>query len=289
MNAIASGAADYVLVHRALHNPTGRYHGNPMPRPAAPAVDRAAGLLRAAGDDRAGLQRVPPALRRHREAMAAVVVEARKNGAASRGRTGTVARSPGGVPRGAADLPTRSAASTATSRSTAWRRSCSPPPSGRVTCRNRPVYVAGYAGAARRGAAARCTGRSTTSWRPAPRRRAGCGPGRGSARRRRPAAALRRVLAVRLLLARGRSGSARSARPTGSCQDGGIDSDSPRGCRSSRAAARSATGRMHGVPQMLECYLQLAGRAATVSARASRWGWPATRRRTSAGPSSTAT
>lgn len=29
-NAIASGAADYVLLHRALHNPRGSYHGNPM-------------------------------------------------------------------------------------------------------------------------------------------------------------------------------------------------------------------------------------------------------------------
>lgn len=29
-NAIASGAADYVLVHRALSNPPGRYHENPM-------------------------------------------------------------------------------------------------------------------------------------------------------------------------------------------------------------------------------------------------------------------
>jgi acetyl-CoA acetyltransferase len=29
-NAVASGAADYVLVHRALANPPGRYHENPM-------------------------------------------------------------------------------------------------------------------------------------------------------------------------------------------------------------------------------------------------------------------
>src|SRR2546422_87308 len=26
VNAVATGAADYVLVHRALHNPAGRYH-----------------------------------------------------------------------------------------------------------------------------------------------------------------------------------------------------------------------------------------------------------------------
>ncbi len=30
VNAVASGAADYVLFHRALHNPPGRYHENPM-------------------------------------------------------------------------------------------------------------------------------------------------------------------------------------------------------------------------------------------------------------------
>jgi acetyl-CoA acetyltransferase len=30
VNAVASGAADYVLVHRALHNPRGKYHANPM-------------------------------------------------------------------------------------------------------------------------------------------------------------------------------------------------------------------------------------------------------------------
>ena len=28
VNAVASGAADYVVMHRALHNPIGRYHGN---------------------------------------------------------------------------------------------------------------------------------------------------------------------------------------------------------------------------------------------------------------------
>jgi acetyl-CoA acetyltransferase len=30
VNAVASGAADYVLFHRALHNPAGKYHANPM-------------------------------------------------------------------------------------------------------------------------------------------------------------------------------------------------------------------------------------------------------------------
>ena len=30
VNAVVSGAADYVIVHRALHNPLGKYHANPM-------------------------------------------------------------------------------------------------------------------------------------------------------------------------------------------------------------------------------------------------------------------
>lgn len=37
INAIASGAADYVLVHRALSNPPGRYHENPTTLAAADA------------------------------------------------------------------------------------------------------------------------------------------------------------------------------------------------------------------------------------------------------------
>ncbi len=31
-NAVASGAADYVVLHRAMHNPRGSYHANPMTR-----------------------------------------------------------------------------------------------------------------------------------------------------------------------------------------------------------------------------------------------------------------
>ena len=64
VNALISGAADYVVVHRALHNPAGSYHGNPMREiRGADAMDCAARVLRAAGDDRAALQRVSAALR----------------------------------------------------------------------------------------------------------------------------------------------------------------------------------------------------------------------------------
>jgi acetyl-CoA acetyltransferase len=81
-NAIESGAADYVVVHRAMYNPPRRYHENPM--------------REAAGHDQwtapHGLWGPPSQmalayteyLQRYgasREAMAHVVVEARRNGA----------------------------------------------------------------------------------------------------------------------------------------------------------------------------------------------------------------
>ncbi len=81
-NAIASGAADYVLVHRSLHNPTGAYHSS--------ALHAAAGALQWTAPQgffgpmamigltyNEYLQRYSAS----REAMAAVLVEARKNGA----------------------------------------------------------------------------------------------------------------------------------------------------------------------------------------------------------------
>ena len=45
-------------------------------------------------------------------------------------------------------------------------------------------------------------------------------------------------------------------------EKGGIDSDSPTGLPILSGGGALGNGRMHGVPQMLECYLQLSGRAA---------------------------
>jgi acetyl-CoA acetyltransferase len=44
-------------------------------------------------------------------------------------------------------------------------------------------------------------------------------------------------------------------------QDGGIDSDTPGSLPVLSGGGALGNGRMHGVPQMLECYLQLSGRA----------------------------
>jgi acetyl-CoA acetyltransferase len=82
VNAVASGAADYVVLHRALHNPQGKYHANPM-REVHGAQQWTAPqgyfgpLAMIALPYNEYLQRFGA----RREAMAAVVVEARKNGA----------------------------------------------------------------------------------------------------------------------------------------------------------------------------------------------------------------
>ena len=241
MNAVASGAADHVVVHRALHNPRGQ-----LPRQRH-AEARGAQQWTAPQGYFGPLAMIAlpynEYLQRYgaRREHGAVVVEARKNGA----------RIPWSYWH---DRPlteeeylagrrssTRSAGSTATSPSTAWPRSCSRPPSGRGTCRNRRSTSPATRAAPAHRAACRCTGRSTTSSTSAPRRPAGCGAYRPRARRRRPAAAVRRVLAVRVVLARGarllpgRGGPPLRGR-------GGIDSDRPGPCRRSPAAAPSATG-----------------------------------------------
>ena len=71
-------------------------------------------------------------------------------------------------------------------------------------------------------------------------------------------------------------------------QDGGIDSDAPGGLPVLSGGGALGNGRMHGIPQMLECYLQLSGRAGDRQRERAESAWPATRRRTSAAPSSTA-
>jgi len=81
VNALISGAADYVVVHRALHNPAGSYHGNSMSKAAGSQQWVApqgffGPLAMIALPYNEYLQRFGAS----REAMAAVVEEARKNG-----------------------------------------------------------------------------------------------------------------------------------------------------------------------------------------------------------------
>lgn len=82
VNALSAGAADYVLVHRALHNPGGRYHANPLREARGPlqwSVPQGffGPLAMIALPYTEYLQRFGA----RRESMAAVAIEARKNGA----------------------------------------------------------------------------------------------------------------------------------------------------------------------------------------------------------------
>ena len=263
VNAIASGAADYVLMHRALHNPRGSYHGNPMTEVARlRAVDGAAGLLRAAVDDRAALQRVPAALRRARarrwrgrgrgaqERRAHPVVVLARQAAHRRGvPCRAAARRP--------DLPLRLRHPGRRRRP----RSSSPRPSGRGTCRTARCTSRASPSGSRRARGCRCTGRSTTSWMAAPRPRGGCGRARASGRT--TSTCLRCTTASRRSSGSGSrcSASARSGEAHRFVDEGGIDCDRPGALPALSGGGALGNGRMHGVPQMLECYLQLSGRA----------------------------
>jgi acetyl-CoA acetyltransferase len=80
-NAIASGAADYVLVHRAMYNPPKRYHENPLVAAAGPDQWTAPhGLWGPPAQMALAYNEYMQRYGATREAMAEVVVEARRNG-----------------------------------------------------------------------------------------------------------------------------------------------------------------------------------------------------------------
>jgi acetyl-CoA acetyltransferase len=262
VNALAAGAADYVLLHRALHNPPGRYHGTATTEAAGPqqwTVPQGyfGPLAMIALAYNEYVQRYGAS----REAMAAVLVEARKNGAripwsywhdrpltADEYLAAPLLNDP--ICRYDCDIPVDGVA--AFVLTTAERARDLP---------HRPVYVTGYA-----------TGEP--------------------ARRRLPLHwPLDDIMSVgaqtsRRLWERCGVGPADVGLPQvydgfspfvyfwlealGYCpvgeahefvRDGGIDSDSPTGLPVLSGGGALGNGRMHGVPQMLECYLQLSGRA----------------------------
>jgi acetyl-CoA acetyltransferase len=262
VNALVSGAADYVVVHRALHNPAGSYHGNAM-RVAGGSQQWTAPqgffgpLAMIALPYNEYLQRFGVS----RESMAAVVTEARKNGSRLpwsywRDRPLTVDEylaeptlvDP--VCRLDCDIPVDGvAAFVLTSAERA------------VDLPNRPVYVAGFASSA------------------------------GSRRR------LPLHWPLDDILDGGADTVRRLWRETGLTIDevdlpqvydgfsplvwfwlevlglcpvgeahrfvesGGIDSDRDGALPALSGGGALGNGRMHGIPQMLECYLQLSGRA----------------------------
>ena len=261
-NAVASGAADYVLLHRALHNPATRYHGNAMTEAVGAQQWTApqgyfGPLASVALPYNEYLQRYGA----DREAMAAVVVEARKGGARIpwsywHGKELTAAdylaapmiNDP--ICRFDCDIPVDGVASFVLT--TAERARGLP---------NKPVYVSGYA-----------------FGQPVKRRLPLHWPlddimdvGRGLAERLWAHAG---ITATDIDLPQLYDGfspfiyfwlEALGLCPAGEAhqfvQDGGIDSDSPNGLPVLSGGGALGNGRMHGVPQMLECYLQLSRRA----------------------------
>ena len=82
-DAIASGAADYVVVHRAMYNPPGRYHENPMT--SAEGANQWVAPQGFWGPPAQAARAYTEYMQRYgatREDMAHAVVEARRNGSA---------------------------------------------------------------------------------------------------------------------------------------------------------------------------------------------------------------
>ncbi|HWW45498.1 MAG TPA: thiolase family protein [Acidimicrobiia bacterium] len=262
VNAVASGAADYVLLHRALHNPVGKYHANPMRDASGPQQWTApqgffGPLAMIALPYNEYLQRYGV----RRESMAAVAVEARKNGA----------RIPWSFWR---DQPLRADEYLAapTLFDPLCRFDCDIPVDGVavfvLTSAERagdlphpPVYVAGYAS----GAPTRrrlplhwplddiATGGAETArrlWE-----HAGVGPGDVDLPQVYDGFSPFVWFWLEAL------GFCRPGEAPAFIEDGGIDSDRPGALPVLSGGGALGNGRMHGVPQMLECYLQLARRA----------------------------
>ena len=262
VNAVVSGAADYVLVHRALHNPQGAYHANPMTEARGEqqwTVPQGyfGPLAMMALTYTEYLERYGAA----REAMAAVVVEARKNGS----------RIPWSYWH-AHPLSADEYLSQPMVTDPICRLDCDLPVDG-VACfvftsaerardlPHRPVFVAGYA------AGSPVRQRLPLHWplddvmevgvQTAGRLwdRSGIGPAEVDLPQVYDGFSPFVYLWMESL----------SLCPVGEAHrvvlEGGIDSDRRGALPVLSGGGALGNGRMHGVPQMLECYLQLSGRA----------------------------
>jgi acetyl-CoA acetyltransferase len=262
VNAIAVGAADYVVVHRALHNPAGRYHQS--------------SLLEARGRDQWGVPQghfgpiAAIALTYNEyvqrygvadDALGAVVIEARKNGA----------RNPWSYWRGK-PLPLEEYLAAPFIDDPIRMYDCDIPVDG-VTAfvltsaerardlPHRPVYVAGY-----------------SDIMPVRNRPPSYWPydevmelGEISVQRlcERAGAALSEIdylqaydgFAPLVYFWMELAGVCPRGEAHRLVAEGGIDSDRPGSFPVLASGGALGNGRMHGTPQMLECYLQLARRA----------------------------
>jgi acetyl-CoA acetyltransferase len=262
VNAIASGAANYVVMHRALHNPKGSYHGNVM-REAGGGQQWTAPqgyfgpISMIALPYNEYLQRYGAS----RETMASVLMEARKNGARipwsywhdqplSREEYLSAPMISDPICRYDCDIPVDGAAVFVFTSADRAR-----------DLPHRPVYVSGYA-----------TGSPTTHRLPlhwplddimgvgaeTARRlwsSSGIGPGDVDLPQVYDGFSPFVYFWLEVL----------GLCPIGEAhrfvEDGGIDSDRLGGLPVLSGGGALGNGRMHGIPQMLECYLQLSQRA----------------------------
>jgi acetyl-CoA acetyltransferase len=262
VNAIVSGAAEYVLVHRALHNPPGRYHANPMTEARGDQQWTApqgyfGPLAMIALPYTEYVQRYGAT----REAMAHVVAESRRNGA----------RIPWSywhdAPLGVGDYLAEPMIN-----DPICRLDCDIPVDG-AACfvftsaarardlPHRPVYISGYA------TGAPIRKRLPLHWplddimevgAETARRlweRSGVGPGEIDLPQVYDGFSPFVYFWMESL----------GLAPLGEAHclvlDGGIDADRAGALPVLSGGGALGNGRMHGVPQMLECYLQLSGRA----------------------------
>lgn len=262
VNAVASGAADHVLLHRALHNPAGRYHANPMREARGPQQWTApqgffGPLAMIALPHNEYLQRFGA----RRESMAAVAVEARKNGAripwsfwrdrplsADEYLSAPMLFDP--VCRYDCDIPVDGVA--AFVLTSADRAKDLP---------HRPVYITGYASGmpTRRRLRLHWPLDDIVEGGVQTARRLWEHTGISGADIDLPQVYDGFSLFVWLWL------EVLGLCPPGEAhrfvEAGGIDSDRPDGIPALSGGGALGNGRMHGIPQMLECYLQLARRA----------------------------
>ncbi len=262
VNAIATGAANHVVMHRALHNPQGSYHGNVM-REARGGQQWTAPqgyfgpISMIALPYNEYLQRYGAS----REAMATVLVEARKNGSRipwsywhdkplTRDEYLSAPMISDPICRYDCDIPVDGAAVFVF---TSAERARDLP--------NRPVYVSGYA-----------TGCPTTNRLPLHWPLDDImGVGEETARRLWESAGIGPRDVDLPQVYDGFSPfvyfwlEALGLCPQGEAhrfiEDGGIDSDRPDALPVLSGGGALGNGRMHGIPQMLECYLQLSRRA----------------------------
>ena len=262
VNAIASGAARYVLMHRALFNPRGSYHANPM-REARGSQQWTVpqGFFGPLAMIALAYNEYVQRYGATREAMAAVVAEARKNGAripwsfwsvkplsAEEYLEAPMIDDP--ICRLDCDIPVDGVAAFVF---TSAERARDLP--------QRPVYVAGYA----TGAPVRHrlplhwplddimeigTETARRLWE-----RSGVGPGEVDLPQVYDGFSPFVYFWMECLALCG-VGEAHEC-----ALSGRIDGDAPGALPVLSGGGALGNGRMHGVPQMLECYLQLAGRA----------------------------